>query len=74
MKTKLLIVLLALLGLGAARAQPAGRVLALAGDATLSRAGQQLPLRAGAIVESGDGLQPGSRKRRLVFRIGRHRL
>lgn len=61
MKTVLMIVLLTLLGLGAARAQPAGRVLALAGDATLSRAGQQLPLRAGVIVESGDVLAVGER-------------
>lgn len=61
MKTTLMFVLLMLLGLGAARAQPAGRVLALAGDATLSRAGQQLPLRAGVIVESGDVLAVGER-------------
>ena len=61
MKIALMLALLTLLGLGAARAQPAGRVLALAGDATLSRAGQQLPLRAGFIVESGDVLAVGER-------------
>ncbi|HYW55588.1 MAG TPA: FecR family protein [Polaromonas sp.] len=61
MKTGLPLVLLTLLSLSAAQAQPAGRVLALAGDATLSRAGQQLPLRAGAMVESGDVLAVGER-------------
>ncbi len=61
MKTVLMIAWLALLGLGAASAQPAGRVLALAGDATLSRAGQQLPLRAGVMVQSGDVLAVGER-------------
>ncbi len=61
MKTVLMLSLLTLLGLGAARAEPAGRVLALAGDATLSRAGQALPLRAGTLVESGDVLAVGER-------------
>lgn len=61
MKTALMVAFPLLLGQGAALAQPAGRVLALAGDAFLSRAGQQLPLRAGAMVESGDVLTVGDR-------------
>lgn len=61
MKTALMVAFLLLLGQGAALAQPAGRVLALAGEASLSRAGQQLPLRAGVLVESGDVLAVGER-------------
>jgi hypothetical protein len=61
MKTILTAAFLLLPGLVAAQAQPAGRVLALAGEATLSRAGQQLPLRAGVMVESGDVLAVGER-------------
>lgn len=44
-----------------AMAESAGRVLALAGTATIERAGQQLPLAAGALVESGDTLSVGER-------------
>lgn len=44
-----------------AMAETAGRVLALAGTATIERAGQQLPLTAGALVESGDTLSVGER-------------
>ena len=40
-------------------AEPAGRVLALAGSGTIERAGQQLPLKPGAMVESGDVLAVG---------------
>lgn len=40
-------------------AESAGRVLALAGSATIERAGQQLPLKPGAMVESGDVLAVG---------------
>ncbi|MES2509209.1 MAG: FecR family protein [Pseudomonadota bacterium] len=42
-------------------AEPAGRVLALAGSATIARGGQQLPLMAGAMVESGDTLSVGDK-------------
>ena len=54
----------AALALGAstlASADSAGRVLALAGTATLERGGQQVPLAAGANVESGDTLAVGDR-------------
>lgn len=61
MKNTLIAALLLLPGLGSTQTQPAGRVLALAGDASLSRAGQQLPLRAGVMVESGDVLTVGDR-------------
>lgn len=61
MKPIVSVAFLWLLSCGPAQAQPAGRVLALAGEATLSRAGQQLPLRAGAMVESGDVLAVGER-------------
>ena len=40
-------------------AESAGRVLALAGSATIERAGQQLSLKPGALVESGDVLSVG---------------
>jgi hypothetical protein len=42
-------------------AAPAGKILAVAGDATLARAGRQMPLQAGALVESGDILEVGDR-------------
>ena len=45
----------------AAQATPAGKVLAVAGSATLERAGQQLPLQVGAAVESGDILAVGDK-------------
>ncbi len=54
----------AVLALGAATqvgAVPAGRVLAVAGSATLERDGRQLPLQAGAPVESGDVLAVGDK-------------
>ena len=41
--------------------EPAGRVLALAGSATLERAGLQLPLQPGTLVESGDVLAVGDK-------------
>ncbi|MES2188684.1 MAG: FecR family protein [Pseudomonadota bacterium] len=44
-----------------ALADPAGKVLALAGTATIERAGQQVPLQPGASVESGDVLTVGDR-------------
>ena len=40
-------------------AESAGRVLALAGSGTIERAGQQLPLKPGVMVESGDVLAVG---------------
>lgn len=42
-------------------AESAGRVLALAGTATIERAGQQVALAAGALVESGDAFSVGER-------------
>lgn len=54
----------AILALGAgtqASADSAGRVLALAGTATIERGGRQVPLSAGAMVESGDLLAVGDR-------------
>jgi hypothetical protein len=42
-------------------AESAGRVLALAGTATIERAGQQVPLTAGTLVESGDTLSVGDK-------------
>ncbi|MES2413073.1 MAG: FecR family protein [Pseudomonadota bacterium] len=45
----------------AASAEPAGRVLALAGTATIERAGQQVALVPGALVESGDTFSVGER-------------
>lgn len=44
-----------------AMAEPAGRVLALAGTAIMERAGQQIPLTAGTLVESGDTLSVGDK-------------
>jgi hypothetical protein len=44
-----------------ASAEPAGRVLARAGTVTVERAGQQVALAAGALVESGDTLSVGER-------------
>jgi hypothetical protein len=51
----------ALLALSAdvALSAPAGRVLVVAGTATLERAGQQSALQAGTLVESGDMLAVG---------------
>ncbi|MBC7720103.1 MAG: FecR domain-containing protein [Chitinophagaceae bacterium] len=46
---------------GLSHAAPAGKVLAVAGSATLERAGQQLPLQVGAAVESGDTLAVGDK-------------
>ena len=54
----------AVMALGASSqvlAESAGRVLALAGNATIERAGQQLPLQPGALVESGDVLAVGDK-------------
>ena len=45
----------------AAQTVPAGKVLVVAGSATLERAGQQLPLQVGAAVESGDILAVGDK-------------
>lgn len=42
-------------------AVPAGKVLAIAGSATLERAGQQVPLQNGTLVESGDTLAVGDK-------------
>lgn len=42
-------------------AVPAGKVLAIAGSATLERAGQQIPLQRGTVVESGDTLAVGDK-------------
>lgn len=42
-------------------AVPAGKVLVVAGNATLERGGQQLPLLAGVQVESGDTLAVGDK-------------
>ena len=42
-------------------AEPAGRVLAVAGNATIERAGQQIPLQVGAMVENGDTLGVGDK-------------
>ena len=44
-----------------AQATPAGKVLAVAGNASLERAGQQVPLQVGAAVESGDVLAVGDK-------------
>ena len=46
---------------GFAQTVPAGKVLAVAGSATLERAGQQLPLQVGVSVESGDILAVGDK-------------
>ncbi len=42
-------------------AEPAGRVLAVAGNATIERAGRQIALQAGAMVENGDTLGVGDK-------------
>lgn len=44
-----------------AQTQPAGKVLAVAGAATLERAGRQVALQPGTAVESGDVLAVGER-------------
>lgn len=46
---------------GHAQTVSAGKVLAVAGSATLERAGQQLPLQVGSAVESGDVLAVGDK-------------
>ena len=60
-----MIKLLALAGVLGASAQvcaeSAGKVLAVAGTATIERAGRQLPVQAGLPVESGDVLAVGER-------------
>lgn len=48
-------------GTNAWSADPAGRVLAVAGNATIERAGQQIPLQVGAMVENGDTLGVGDK-------------
>lgn len=48
-------------GANAWAAEPAGRVLAVAGNATIERAGQQIPLQVGAMVENGDTLGVGDK-------------
>ena len=48
-------------GTNAWAADPAGRVLAVAGNATIERAGQQIPLQVGAMVENGDTLGVGDK-------------
>jgi hypothetical protein len=53
--------LLALLAASPVRAEPAGRVLAVAGTATLERSGQRQPLRGGAEVENGDVIDVGDK-------------
>ena len=57
-------VALAILALAAgadAQTVSAGRVLAVAGEASLARAGQRLPLQTGSLVESGDVLEVGDK-------------
>jgi FecR protein len=54
-------VLAFLAGSNGLAAEPAGRVLAVAGSATIERAGQQIPLRVGAVVENGDTLGVGDK-------------
>ena len=39
----------------------AGRVLAIAGEGSIARSGQRLPLRAGAEIQSGDVLEVGDK-------------
>lgn len=52
---------LALSSGASAWAVTAGRVLAVAGSATIERAGQQQPLQVGSLVESGDTLAVGDK-------------
>lgn len=42
-------------------AVPAGKILAIAGSASLERAGQQIPVQNGTLVESGDTLAVGDK-------------
>ncbi len=61
---KMTSIAIALLALGAAAqvsAVTAGRVLAVAGTATIERGGQQLPLQSGTAVETGDVLAVGDK-------------
>lgn len=51
----------ALLAASPVRAEPAGRVLALAGTASLERSGQRQPLQAGVDVENGDVIDVGDK-------------
>ncbi len=48
-------------GITAHAAEPAGRVLVVAGSATIERAGQQIALQAGTVVENGDTLGVGDK-------------
>ena len=61
---KITVIAAAVLAFGAqaaAQTVPAGKVLVVAGSATLERAGQQLPLQVGAAVEGGDILAVGDK-------------
>ncbi|MDO9359041.1 MAG: FecR family protein [Polaromonas sp.] len=44
-----------------AQAQPVGRILALAGQASLSRDGRPMPLVTGTVIQNGDTLEVGDR-------------
>ena len=48
-------------GTNAWAAEPAGRVLAVAGSATIERGGQQIALQPGTMVENGDTLGVGDK-------------
>ncbi|MBI2768488.1 MAG: FecR domain-containing protein [Burkholderiales bacterium] len=63
MKTRILIACVLALGAAAApaHAQSIARILALAGTATVERAGRQQPLQSGIEVENGDLIDVGDR-------------
>jgi len=56
---KIALVVMSLLGTASALAAPVGSVLAIAGEVTAQRAGQELRLTRGAGLENGDVLQVG---------------
>ncbi|MGB4116185.1 MAG: FecR family protein [Polaromonas sp.] len=60
-RTLIACAVLALSSHAIAQTVPAGKVLAVAGSATLDRAGQQLPLQVGVAVQSGDILAVGDK-------------
>ena len=60
--SRIALAIAALLGSsGILHATPAARVLVLAGEASVTRNGQQIPLSNGALIESGDTIQVGEK-------------
>ena len=60
--SRIALAIAALLGSsGILHATPAARVLVLAGEASVTRNGQQIQLSNGALIESGDTIQVGEK-------------